>query len=95
MKLAGFKRQQSAAFFDPVSPYVRPVRRMHSRRTLPFQLVPQSPMSNSRSFVGQSLPVRYGTPGGSYEDLSDDSTDYGSETGTYTYISCMPASILK
>jgi hypothetical protein len=74
-----YKRRPS--YFDQAS--ARPRKRLQTRRSLPFQLVPHKPLeySRSRSFVGEPMPLRIGGGGGgsSYDSSSDE--DYAGEFG--------------
>jgi len=72
------KRRQPAAF---ASPYMSSMRRLHTRRTMPFQLIPHQPLeySRSRSFVGETMPRVRQSGLGSAADFGESEMDTASE----------------
>ena len=63
------RRQPAPAAF--ASPYMRSMRRLHTRRTMPFQLIPHQPSA----FVGETMPVFRQSGLGSAADF--DETEMG------------------
>ena len=62
------KRRQPSAF---ASPYMRSMRRLHTRRTMPFQLIPHQPSA----FVEETMPLARQSGFGSAADF--DSSEMG------------------
>merc|ERR1719220_2427135 len=66
------KRRQPSAF---ASPYLRSMRRLHTRRTMPFQLIPHQPSA----FVGETLPLARQSGFGTAADFDDSDIENASE----------------